>query len=241
MATDNKDSQNLDFIDLEVVDIHTAKPDDIDLQLDDEPYEICMDVIEKMQAEEEEARNNTIDIQFVDDPYDKSDSRKPAKDIMLKDPDDIMDAFKTSKTKKWVLIWSLVILVATLIPLWIVREENLFQTTSNILNGSLIVDAASVSPFIPVAVTACKILGKVFVIAVIAIIALMLINLRMWSMRIFAVASALYVLQNILEMIAYCIYYNVSILAFIPFGFIVATAGLVLLFMALKRNNKVQL
>lgn len=248
LVTDNnKNNQNVDFVDFE--DVESKKPavEEFDLHLDDEPYEINMETVKKMQKEQEEAEKNTIDIQFVDDPFDENaEDNKAARDVMLKDMDDIVDAFTTSKTKKRVVIWSLVTFLATLVPLWmaVIMDKEIgtqIYPTSNLLNGTLLPDAGLIHPMLPLAILICKILSKVFIVGLIGILVLVLINLRKWSLRAFLATFIIFIVNCVLDFITnYMFLHNGNSLLVLPLGFVVLLICLFGLFLSLKKNSKSQ-
>lgn len=97
---------------MEIVDIDVVKPSEVDLKLEDEPFEIGMETVRKMKEDEQTAASEDTTAGQVEQASDKT-SQTARKDIMLTDFDDIMDSLRQSVSKKLILATAFISLIGS--------------------------------------------------------------------------------------------------------------------------------
>ncbi len=168
----------------EVVDVDVVKPEDVDLGLDDAPFEIGMDAVKRMDEEEAARKQALINVQA-----ETTIGKKIIyKDMMFTRLDNILDAYQADKRRTKVAIITLITFICSILPFWGIKIKDLtLMVQSNLFNGY---------DFLGIGLA-----GKLFVLCLVASLILMSINLKKWALRINLVGWVAYLIQVVMILI----------------------------------------
>lgn len=223
----NDNGENIEQLDveeaIEVVDIGEPAPEDVDLKLGDEPFEIGIDAVEKMKLEEEAAKqDNSSD---DGDAAAGGEPDKGSKDVMLKNFNDIMDAF--DKTRIFILITALIAIVGSFFVFCEIQVGDIpAQSIGNFFNGF---SGSIIS----------NILSKLSIIAVIATVILAAVNLKKASIFTMLAAILTFIIQCVFFVVWGSVYYAISMTCFRPgIGSVIMLAALLLMLIGVLKNKR---
>lgn len=210
---------------VEVIDIDIVKPQEVDLNLEDTPFEIQKETVDRMKADAKEAKIAAQGgASSEDEQAEVSGDKKKQKDIMLTDMDEILESFTESKPKILTAIFAALTLIGCFFPFWGIQIEGLpTQHFQNLLTGYMLYG----------------IFGKLFAIGLVAIVVLVLLDLRRWASRVELGIFVCYVIQIALVVIFGPMEYATDITTLRPgLGLIIVLIGQILIFAALAANKK---
>ena len=202
---------------IEIVDVGEVPPKEVDLNLGDEPFEIDMDTVEKMESA----------AQPEPEAADDSASDAPKKDVMLKDFDSIYESFTGDANKKLILIAALVALVGSFFVFCKISVGNDMpsQAIAVFFNG---LSESLVS----------RILSKVCILAIIAVVVLVMINLKRIAAKVMLATFILYLIQCALFIFLSAASYAIPVTSLRPgLGFIITTLGILVMAFGVHKNK----
>lgn len=212
----------------EVVDVDVVRPEDVDLGLTDEaPFEIGIETVQRMD-EEEAARKQAL-IENVRAESTK-DNKVVYKDVMFMSLADIMDAYQADKKRVALAIITFITFIGTFLPFWGVKVGDLsFQSMTNLFNGYQFFG----------------IVGKIYVLSLVAALVFVSINLKKWGLRCNLVGWIAFIAQIIIILIFAPMDYAIPVTTLRPHIGIVITligqiAALITLLKICKRPKQVE-
>lgn len=202
---------------IEIVDVGDVPPKEVDLNLGDEPFEIGMDTVEKMDATSQPAPEEIED----------AGTDAPKKDVMLKDFDSIYESFMGDTNKKLILIAALVAIIGSFFVFCKISVGNDMPAQAiavffNGLSESLI----------------SRILSKICILAIIAVVVLVMIDLKTIASKVMLASLILYVIQCALFIFLSAASYAIPVTSLRPgLGFIITTLGILVMAFGVHKNK----
>lgn len=212
---------------MEIVDIDVVKPNEVDLKLEDEPFEIGMDTVRKKEEEQAKAAaeiSGNSDGETSSDKNDKSKSSQ--KDVMLKDLDDIIDSLKASAAKKIILIMALISLIGSFFIFCSIHVGDIpAMPIGNFFNGY---SGNIIS----------NIISKISIIAIIASAVCATVNLKKFSIYAILISLLTFIGQCVFFVLWGSMDYAVPLTVFRPgLGFFITLVPLIIMFFAVLGNK----
>lgn len=213
---------------MEIVDIDVVKPNEVDLQLEDEPFEIGMETVRKMN--ENEQAQPSDEVSGTDDTKTASGksakSKTAPKDIMLTDFDDIIDSLKESASKKIILAMAIISLIGSFFVFCEIHVGDIPpMPIGNFFNGY--------SGNIP-----SNIISKISIIAIIASAVCATINLRKFSIYAILISIVTFIGQCVFFVLWGSMDFATPLTVFRPgLGFFITLIPLVIMLFAVIGNK----
>ena len=216
------DIEQVDFEEeIEVVDVDEVLPKEVDLKLEDEPFEIGMETVQKMQEAEDSRKQNDSE-----DSKKTSSSKSTSKDVMLTDFDDIMDSLKADNTKKVILITAILALVGSFFVFCQIKVGDIPAQSIGIFFNGFSGNIIS------------NIISKICILAIIVSVVCVLINLKKMSFYAILIAVLTFIGQCVFFVVWGAMYYAIPYSSFRPgIGFIITLVSIIAMFFAVYKNK----
>lgn len=206
---------------IEVVDVDEVAPKEVDLKLDDEPFVIGMEAIQKIQEAETARKQNDSA-----DSAESSSSKSRSKDVMLTDFDDILDSLKSETSKKIILITAILALIGSFFVFCQIKVGDIPAMSIGIFFNGFSGNIIS------------NIISKICILAIILSVVCVLIDLKKVSFYAMLIALLTFIGQCVFFVVWGSMYYNVDPTAFRPgIGFIITLVSIIAMFFAVCRNK----